>query len=62
MKNSTEYNKKYYQRNKEYFYELLKCDCGKQIPRYNMSKHKKTKKHNKIISNLLQTKSLVIKN
>jgi predicted GIY-YIG superfamily endonuclease len=44
-----EYFKQYYQKNKEKISEKLKekitCECGCVVNRYNLSRHKKTKKH-----------------
>ncbi len=39
------YMHKYYLKNKDYFYEKIKCECGFSYPRYNLWEHKKTKKH-----------------
>ena len=35
----------YYFKNKNYFYEKIMCECGFIYPRYNLSRHKKSKKH-----------------
>ncbi len=38
-------DRKYYHDNKAKFSELLTCDCGCQVRRDGMTKHKATKKH-----------------
>jgi len=60
-----EYKKEYDQTNKdklkEYSQEKIKCDCGSIVCRANIAKHKRTAKHNLIITNIfkigLKTKS-----
>ena len=54
-----DYYKKYYQKNKKRILEKnkekIRCKCGKKVTRYNMSKHKKSETHKrimKLISNL----------
>lgn len=40
-----EYNREHYQKNKEYLFEKIPCECGSVITRTNMTRHKKTQKH-----------------
>lgn len=52
VEDRSQYNKNYYQQNKEYFTKKYICDCG---GRYNMtsrSRHNKSKKHIKYIESL----------
>lgn len=53
-----EYNKKYYENNKEkfkeYFSQKIKCEeCGAVFTRSNLTNHKKTKKHKNASENLV---------
>ena len=55
-KNATQYNKEYYQTNKQKildkYNKIFVCECGCQL-RYNeLSRHKKTQKHIKLIESL----------
>lgn len=40
-----DYDKTYYQENKEYYNEKIKCECGCELARGNVRRHRKTKKH-----------------
>lgn len=40
-----EYKKVYYQKNKEHVSAKFKCECGCEIRRDSLAKHRKTKKH-----------------
>lgn len=40
-----EYDKIYYENNKEKFFEKVKCECGCEISKKNLNTHLKTKKH-----------------
>jgi spore coat polysaccharide biosynthesis protein SpsF (cytidylyltransferase family) len=55
-KNNKEYMKEYYLNNKEkhlkYMMEKVKCDCGDDISRCYLSKHKKTKIHKRKLEEL----------
>ena len=48
----SEYNKNYYQQNKEYFTTKYKCDCGGTYNMTSRSRHNKCKKHIKYIESL----------
>ncbi len=45
-----EYNKQYFELNKEHLTEKIKCDCGCMIRRSNISHHRNTKKHLKLMN------------
>ena len=45
-----EYNKQYSELNKEYLTEKIKCECGCMIRRSNISHHRKTNKHIKLMT------------
>jgi hypothetical protein len=40
-----EYNKKYYEKNKDKLHEKIMCECGEEYSKYKKSTHKKTQKH-----------------
>lgn len=48
-----EYHRKYYHDHKEDILpklkEKVKCECGKKVTKYNLSRHKKTKTHKLLI-------------
>jgi len=44
-----QHNKEYRTNNKEYNKEVITCGCGCEISRYCLSRHKKTKKHIKLM-------------
>ena len=46
----TEYNKQRYEKNKEHLTEKIKCDCGCMIGRNNISHHRKTQKHIRLMN------------
>lgn len=52
MQNKREYNKKYYQENKEKIRqkesEIITCECGCKITRNKLARHKKSLKHIKL--------------
>lgn len=62
VKNTSEYNKKYYEEHKKKYQEIYnrkqECEtCGKQISKSNFSKHLKSKVHlNKITGGTKETK------
>jgi len=62
-KDNPDYYKKYYQKNKEKILEKnkekVKCKCGQIITRYNMSKHKKSQIHKRIIKLIQNLKSKI---
>ena len=39
------YQEEYRKKNKQQGKERITCECGSKFQRYNLSKHKKTKKH-----------------
>jgi hypothetical protein len=45
-----EYNKQHYEKNKEHLTEKIKCDCGCMIGRNNISHHRKTQKHIRLMN------------
>jgi hypothetical protein len=45
-----EYNKQRCEKNKEHLTEKIKCDCGCMIGRYNISHHRKTQKHIRLMN------------
>ena len=47
-----EYNKEYYENNKEYRSEKISCDCGCQIRRGDIARHKRSQKHIKLMENI----------
>ena len=55
-----EYNKEYYEQNKDYYKDYYKeyhnekitCECGCEIRRGDLAKHKRTKKHIKLMQNI----------
>ena len=52
MQNSqAQYQRQYYQDNKEFFREKIVCPCGTSVSRDNMKRHVKTLKHLAYISN-----------
>lgn len=55
----SEYNRKYYNKNKVKILSQLKnkitCECGAIISKGNIATHKKTKKHHKSIQMLLRS-------
>jgi hypothetical protein len=65
--NNPDYNKEYYETNKGYYKEYretnkekiseykkekIKCECGCEITRDSLAKHKRTKKHIKLMQNI----------
>lgn len=47
--NTKEYNKAYYEKNKEKLREKVMCNaCNKEIAKWNLASHQKTKKHRKL--------------
>ena len=49
--NRTEWNKKYYEKNKERLTNKIVCECGGKYSTINKSSHMKTKRHKKFLSN-----------
>ena len=53
-RNNIEYMKEYYKNNKEkhlkYMKEKIKCECGSEVVRCYIAKHKRSKIHEKIKS------------
>lgn len=47
-----EYGIIYYQKRKDDLKQKIECECGSIVSKYNMSAHRKTKKHKKYIENL----------
>ena len=51
-----EYYKKYYQDHKhimmEYNQQVVKCNCGCSISRHHLARHKRSKKHLKLLENI----------
>ena len=45
-----QWGKQYRIKNKEHLTEKIKCDCGCMIRRSNISNHRKTKKHLKLMN------------
>ena len=46
----TEYHKQRYEKNKEHLTEKIKCDCGCMTGRNNISHHRKTQKHIRLMN------------
>ena len=44
--------KNYYENNKEYITEKIICDCGCEISRHHIARHKKTNRHIKLMENI----------
>tara|TARA_R110002153_G_C13097779_1_gene476199 strand:+ start:108 stop:632 length:525 start_codon:yes stop_codon:yes gene_type:complete len=47
----SEYDKQYKTNNKDKINEKIKCECGCIVTRSNLAKHKKSKKHMKLMEN-----------
>ena len=50
-----EYQKQYKEKNKDqvaYHYERIACECGCELRRKDMNKHKKTDKHKKLMDTI----------
>lgn len=45
-------NEDYKKKHLEYIKEKITCDCGCQVTRVGMCKHKRNEKHNKIMNNI----------
>ena len=45
----TKYHQNYYEENKDKCLEKVKCDCGCELSKINLIRHKKTPKHIKLI-------------
>jgi len=43
-------NPKFKERHKEYMKQKITCSCGVKTQRYNLSHHKKTKKHQRLLN------------
>jgi hypothetical protein len=39
------YRKEYYEKNKDKYQEMVKCECVEEYKKYTKSAHEKTKKH-----------------
>ena len=48
--NSKEYKKEWYQQNKEEYSKKTLCECGSEVTKYCLTRHKKSKKHQAFIS------------
>lgn len=52
VKNTTEYNREWYKKNKErrrsYFKEMQTCSCGSTVSRGSMYLHLRSKRHEKL--------------
>ena len=47
-----EKNKEYYEKNKDFITQKIKCECGCEIRRAELARHKRTKKHIKLMENI----------
>ena len=56
MKN---YNKEYYEKNKEKYQEKVICECGEKYTKYRKSLHEKSQKHK---NKLIEKENLRLKN